>query len=98
MIMGFFLVRPIPLQTNKDRPHSDLEDPRDVVSSRLAQDNSSHTPLLGDFDDNSNSDGEAGEQGPYCVQHTTAADAGTVLPPYASRQDVDHTTLDLNPS
>lgn len=100
MIMGFFLVRPIPLPPSKERLHTDIEDPRDAaISSGLAHDDNSHTRLLGgDSDDNLNSDGEADDQGSYYAQYTTAADAGAVLPPYASRSEEDDRTLELSPS
>lgn len=100
MIMGFFLIRPIPLPPSKERLHADIEDPRDAaISSGLAHDDNSHTRLLGgDSDDNLNSDGEVDDQGSYYAQHTTAADAGAVLPPYASRSEEDDRTLELSPS
>ena len=100
MILGFFLVRPIPLPPSKERLHADIEEPRAAaISSGLALDNSSHTRLLGgDSDDNLISDGEVDDQGSYYAQHTTAADAGAVLPPYASRSEEEDRTLELSPS
>lgn len=100
MIMGFFLVRPIPLPPSKERLHADVEDfPDAAISSGLAHDNSSHTRLLGgDSGDNSNTEGEVDDQGSYYAQHTTAADAGAVLPPYASRSEEDDRTLMSSPS
>ena len=100
MILGFFLVRPIPLPPSKERRHADIEEPRAAaISSRLAHDDSSHTRLLGgDSDDSLISDGEVDDQGSYYAQHTTAADAGAVLPPYASRSEEEDRTLELSPS
>ncbi|KIJ96456.1 hypothetical protein K443DRAFT_107199 [Laccaria amethystina LaAM-08-1] len=48
MIIGFFLVRPIPLLPSKERLHADIEDPREAaISSELAHDDSIYTRLLG---------------------------------------------------
>jgi hypothetical protein len=100
MIIGFFLVRPIPLLPSKERLHADIEDPREAaISSELAHDDSIYTRLLGgDSDDNLNSDEEVDDQDSYYAQHTTAADAGALLPPCASRSEEDDRTLELSPS